>query len=182
MRSLSLVLLSLIAAPAWALEGPVPSASTATTSVATTPVAFQPGKGKSVHLGKIEVPGIKAQVETLQEVKLAVKRPFDDDPAHFDDMVCRLGGDELGSHTSRTLECGTQGWFGMRRNAYGYGGAMENDAVAVSTLGHPWHVVRYLKSGEEKVIRDLLRELPAPGKGEVKVIDDDPPAPTEASH
>src|SRR5579859_5808489 len=59
-----------------------------------------------IQLGKIEVEGMKPLVEALQEIKVAVKRPFDNDPAHFDDMVCRLGDDQLGSHMSSTLECG----------------------------------------------------------------------------
>src|SRR5579859_7839010 len=110
MRKLFLALAILTAAPVWALEGPAPGAA-----AGTAPAASQTGNGKSVHLGKIEVTGVKPLVEFLQEIKVAVKRPFDNDPAHFDDMVCRLGDDQLGSHMSSTLECGTQGWFSMRR-------------------------------------------------------------------
>lgn len=176
-RALTLALSLLAAAPAWALQGPAPAAAT---SAAPTPTDFKPGEGKQVHLGKIQVPGVKPLVETLQEIKLAVKRPFDNDPAHFDDMVCRLGDGTLGSHAGMTLECGTQGWFSMSRDAMQLG--MMGGSNAVSTLGHPWHTIRYLSSHQLKTLRDLLRELPPPGQGEVQVIDDSTAPPTPAAH
>lgn len=174
MHKLIPILALLAAAPAWALEGPAPVTDAA-------PAAIQPGTGKSVHLGKIEVTGVKPLVQTLQEIKLAVKRPFDDSPAHFDDMVCRLGDDELGSHLAMTLECGTQGWFSMQRSAYGYGGVMQSDAVAVSALGHPWHVVRPLNMKQLQALRAVLKGLPPPAQGDVQVMQDDQHAPLEPS-
>ena len=180
MRKLIPIFALLAAAPAWALEGPAPVAAPATAS-AIAPAATPPGAGKSVHLGKIEATGMKPLVQTLQEIKLAVKRPFDDDPAHRDDMVCRLGDDGLGSHLAMTLECGTQGWFSMQRSAYGYGGVMQSDAVAVSALGHPWHVVRPLDMRQLQALRAVLKGLPQPGKGDVQVIQDGQRAPLEPS-
>ena len=156
------------AAPVWALDGPAPAASTV--PAVTNPAPAQLTKSKDVHLGKVEVTGIKPLVETLQEVKVAVKRPFDNDPAHFDDMVCRLG-DALGSHITTTLECGTQGWFSMRRNSYG-GPTLGAATFSSPTLGHPWHMIRALNSHQIMVLRELLKVLPPPGQGQVEVIDD----------
>lgn len=180
MRNLSLLITLLFTAPAWGLAGPAPmTAAPASTSAsaAVTAKNFQPGQGKSVHLGKIEVPGVKPLVETLQEIKVAVKRPFDNDPAHFDDMVCRLDAGTLDSHAGTTLECGTQGWFSMRRNQNQFG---NGDAAAVAALGHPWHTVRRLSGRQVKTLREVLRELPLPAHGEVQVIDDGK-APLEGS-
>jgi len=173
-RRLTWLLALLVTAPAWGLEGPTPVTG-------TVPAAIQPGTGKSVHLGKIELTGVRPLVQTLQEIKVAVKRPFDNDPAHRDDMVCRLGDDELGSHLTMTLECGTQGWFSMQRSAYGYGGVMQSDAVAVSALGHPWHVVRPLNTKQLQALRTVLKGLPPPGQGDVQLIQDDRHAPLEPS-
>ena len=179
-RTLSLTVGLLVTVPAWALEGPAPATATNTTPTLASPAPAQATHGKDLHLGKIQVTGLKPLVETLQQIKLAVKRPFDNDPAHFDDMVCRLGADEIGSHTSSTLECGTQGWFSMRRNSYG-GPSLGAAMFPASTLGHPWHVVRALNSKQLMVLRELLKELPPPGQGQVEVVDDTQ-APLEPSH
>jgi hypothetical protein len=154
MRTLIACLTTLFLSTVWA-DGPAPA-----------PPSSAPAAGSTAQLGKIDVKGLKVLVETLREVKVAVKRPFGNDPAHFDDMVCRLGDDE-GSHISMVLECGTQGWFSMRRDQYLFGGG-----YAVVTLGHPWHMIRPLTPRQMKTLRDLLREIPAPGKGDVKVLDD----------
>jgi hypothetical protein len=109
MHALTAILTVLCMGSAWA-DAPAPSTTTA-------PAGINKHLDK-IQLGKIEVSGMKPLVETLREVKVAVKRPFDNDPAHFDDMVCRLDDHGLGTHTGMLLECGTQGWFSMRRNAY----------------------------------------------------------------
>ena len=179
MRMLTLSTGLLMTLPALALEGPVPAAGTRATA-ATTPAPAQPTtNSKNVHLGKIDVQGLQPLVQTLQEIKVAVKRPFDNEPAHFDDMVCRLGDGSLGSHMSSTLECGTEGWFAMRRNQYLFGNGWGGEA-AVSTLGHPWHTVRALNPHQMMVLRELLRELPPPGQGPVEVVGDGK-APLEPS-
>jgi hypothetical protein len=165
MRALTAILTVLCMSGAWA-DAP---------AAASTP----PPAGASRHLdkmplGKIEVTGMKPLVETLREVKVAVKRPFDNDPAHFDDMVCRFDDHGLGTHTGMLLECGTQGWFSMQRNAYSYGGAMQGSEPAVSSLGHPWHTVRALDPHQMAALRELLKELPPPGQGDVQIVDEAP--------
>jgi len=115
-----------------------------------------------IQLGKIEVEGMKPLVEALQEIKVAVKRPFDNDPAHFDDVVCRLEDQNTGTHLGRLLECGTQGWFGMRRNAFAYGGIMNGNTPAVASLGRPWHTLRTLDPRQLQALRALLKEVPPP--------------------
>lgn len=180
-RTLILAIACTAAVPAWALEGPA-AAATGMAPAFTTPALTPLTKSKDVHLGKVEVTGLQPLAAVLQEVKVAVKRPFDNDPAHFDDMVCRLGDNALGSHITRTLECGTQGWFAMRRNSFMFGNFMvKGAAVAVSTLGHPWHTMRELNPRQIAVLRELLRELPPPGQGLVEVVDEGQ-APLESIH
>src|SRR5690242_11941718 len=115
MRSLILILVSVISATAWA-DGPAPSLAPAAASAAPPPA----GDSKEVQLGKIQVHSDpQALVQTLREIKVAVKRPFDNVPAHFDDMVCRIDSGE--GHMGVALECGTQGWFSMRRSEFKFG-------------------------------------------------------------
>ncbi|HEY3858226.1 MAG TPA: hypothetical protein VGM47_01290 [Gammaproteobacteria bacterium] len=165
MRTLTALLATLFLSTAWA-DGPAPTAPSPAPAAAST-----------AKLGKVEVTGMKPLVETLREVKVAVKRPFDNNPAHFDDMVCRLEtGADTDSRAGAVLECGTQGWYGMRRNEYLFGN-FGHGAVAVSTLGHPWHVVRALNMKQVTALRTLLKEVPAPGEGDVQVIDDQAATP-----
>ena len=70
----------------------------------------------------------------------------------------------------------------MRRNEYLFGNFMvEGAAVAVSTLGHPWHSIRELNPRQLAVLRELLRELPPPGQGLIEVVNDGQ-APLEPVH
>lgn len=173
MRALYLIPALLVATPAWALDAVAP-AMAPPTATAATPYA---GKSRNVRLGKIQVSGMKTLVETLQEIKVAVKRPFDNDPAHFDEMVCRLDDRQMDTHIGAVLECGTQGWFRMRRDEFQYGGAMSDGAVSASALGHPWHTERALNPQQASALRSLLKGLPAPGAGKVQlVVDESRPA------
>jgi hypothetical protein len=165
-RALYLIPALLLATPAWAQDAVAPAMTPPVAAAAAAPYA---GKSRNVHLGKIQVSGMKALVETLQEIKVAVKRPFDDDPAHFDEMVCRLDDRQMDTHIGAVLECGTQGWFGMRRSEYRYGGAMSDGAVAAA-LGHPWQTERTLNPEQTAALRDLLRGLPVPGAGKVQLV------------
>ena len=159
-RALYLIPALLAAAPAWGQDAVAPA----------TPYV---GKSRNVHLGKIQVTGMKTLVETMQEIKVAVKRPFDNDPGHFDDMVCRLDDRQLGTHIGAVLECGTQGWFRMRRDEFQYGGALSDGAVSAAALGHPWHTERALNPEQAGALRKLLRGLPAPGAGKVQLLVDE---------
>jgi hypothetical protein len=165
MRTLAALLITLFLSTAWA-DSPAPSPTPAAASTA--------------QLGKVDVTGMKPLVQTLREVKVAVKRPFDNDPKHFDDMVCRLEtGADTDSRAGAVLECGTQGWYGMRRNEYQYGNWGTGDVPAISTLGHPWHVVRALNMKQVQALRTLLKEVPAPDEGDVQVIDDEAATPAK---
>lgn len=44
--------------------------------------------------------------------------PFDNDPKHYDVMICRLKTAIDSRAGGRILECGTQGWFNMQRSIY----------------------------------------------------------------
>ena len=153
MRILISILAALSMSGAWA----------DTSAPLSTPVPAHASKHlDKMPLGQIEVTGMGPLVEALREVKVAVKRPFDNDPAHYDDMVCRLEENSGFRAQGTLLDCGTQGWFSMRRNEHGLG-----DTQAVSTLGHPWHTLRALDSHQMAALRELLKELPAPDQGHV---------------
>ena len=169
MRLLAALLAVLYVSGAWA-DAP------AAAGVAPAPAGVK--HLDKMKLGSVEVTGLKPLVETLRELKVAVKRPFDNDPAHFDEMVCRFDDHALGTHTGMLLECGSQGWFSMERNAYQYGGAMQGSEPAVSALGHPWHTLRLLDPRQMAALRELLKELPPPGQGDVQIVDEAPAAST----
>ena len=127
----------------------------------------------STKLGKIQVKGLMPMVEVLQQMKVAIDAPFSDDPKHYDDMVCRFADNEGFRAQGKLLDCGTQGWFGMRRGAYHQNMGMDPDTSATPNLGHPWHIVRMLDQEQLAALRAVLAKLPEPGKGGVKIIGDD---------
>lgn len=149
------------------------------------PSATQPA---SIELGKVNVTAMRRMIETLQQVKVALRRPFDDNPKHVNDMVCRLHVD-ASVHSVAHLECGNEGWFSSRRDivsrALGGGWVnagqegMERAFAANSEAGngpspeygHPWHSVRTLTPTQLMYVRQILNALPAPGQGEVTVFD-----------
>jgi len=156
---------------AWA-DAPAAGTATAAPAAGTT------------QLGSIQVNSIKPLVETLEQVKLAMTTPFDNDPKHYDVMVCRLKTAIDSRAGGRILECGTQGWFNMQRTIY----AREMNVVqdpgmtATPALGHPWHTERLLDFKQLAALRQVLGKLPQPGKGDVEVVlDDAQPAPTAAT-
>jgi hypothetical protein len=168
------VLILCLCAPA--LAGAAPSAGTTTAAPAAATSTAQ--------LGQIEVDSIKPLVETLEQMKLAMTTPFDNDPKHYDVMVCRLKTAIDSRAGGRILECGTQGWFNMQRSIY----AREMNVVTdpsmtgTPTLGHPWHSERLLNFKQLQALRAVLGKLPEPGKGDVEVVlDDAVPAATTGS-
>lgn len=167
----------LIASPALAGQSdqdktPVPAAQQAAKSATSQPNTT---KLNTTKLNDIQVKGIRKLVRTLQEVKVALKRPFDNNPKYVDDMVCRLDG---GIHGY--LECGTQGWFRMRRNAtqltlmscgWTWGGAGgECDLATVPTLGHPWHSIRLLNGAQRMHLRAMIKKLPDPNSAKTIIV------------
>ncbi len=139
----------------------------------------------TLQLGDVEVKSLRATVELLEEMKTAIKRPFDNDPAHYDDMVCLLKDNDGFRAQGMVLECGTQGWFGMQREIHNRDMSVTEDASLTTTpaLGHPWHVERLLDHEQLAALRKMLGVLPETGKGDVQVVDDlhGTPAPSAAT-
>lgn len=141
-----------------------------------------PAATGKLELGGIDVKGIRATVELLEDMKLAIKRPFDNDPAHYDDMVCLIKENDGFRAQGAVLECGTQGWFNMQRTVSERDMTLSAhpDLVATTTLGHPWHVERLLNHQQLAALRQVLGVLPAPGKGDVEVVTDEQSVPADA--
>ncbi|HEY3646111.1 MAG TPA: hypothetical protein VGM16_12300 [Gammaproteobacteria bacterium] len=119
-------------------------------------------------------------VQVLEEMKLAIKRPFDNDPAHYDDMVCFIKDNSGYRAQGAILECGSQGWFAMQRgiHARDMNVTEQTDLTTSPNLGHPWHVERLLDHRQLAALRKVLGLLPEHGKGDVQVVEDAPaPAP-----
>ncbi|MDE1888123.1 MAG: hypothetical protein KGI32_08305 [Gammaproteobacteria bacterium] len=179
----------LLAASPCLLASPPPNATTTAPAPGTGSHAqAQPGeKPAAVELGKVNVTAMRRMIETLQQVKIALKRPFDHDPKHVDNMVCRLYPGVV--NVKPILECGNQGWFARRRdqtqgalaggwrNAGDAGMQQALDANSSATnspsseYGHQWHTVRAINRRQIIYFRQILNALPAPGKGEVIVVD-----------
>jgi hypothetical protein len=114
-------------------------------------------------------------VEVLQQMKTAIDAPFDNDPKHYDDMVCRITDNDGFRAEGAILECGTQGWFGMYRNKQHQASnplATDLPGTPTASLGHPWHIERLLNHEQLAALRTVLDKLPLPGKGEVQIVDD----------
>lgn len=120
-------------------------------------------KVTTAELGKVNVKATRQLVQTLQQVKVALKRPFDPSRNLEDAMVCRLWHGRM----SGALECGTEGWFTRRRDDAqrawrGMGPA--------PVIGHPWHSMHPLNYRQMMVFRKLLKEFPPPGSV-VQIVD-----------
>lgn len=179
--SLSLAAILLSTAPLLQASPP-PSESTAAPAAGTHAPAQPGAKPASIELGKVNVTAMRRMIETLEQVKVALKRPFDDDPKHVDHMVCRL---HLAAfvNTEAELECGNQGWFSSRRDltqrALAGGGGFAQALNAnweatngpTSEYGHRWHSTRTLTRSQLVFFRQLLKALPAPGTGKVVIVD-----------
>ena len=164
-----------------------PAASTAAPAADTHAQAQPDEKPASIELGKVNVTAMRRMIETLEQVKVALKRPFDNDPKHVDQMVCRLYPGVV--YVKPILECGNQGWFARRRdqvhgslaggwrNAGSAGMQQALDANSLATnspsseYGHPWHSVRAINRRQIIYFRQILKALPAPGQGEVVIVD-----------
>ncbi|MGH8373478.1 MAG: hypothetical protein ACRETO_12205 [Gammaproteobacteria bacterium] len=139
--------------------------ASATAATVPAPAATSLAKPATTNLSKVQVTGIRELVHTLQTVKVALKRHFNNDPKRVNEMICEINGG-----LNPTLECGTQGWYRMRREAYhlgflpagnGFAGG-ELGQAAVPYLGHPWHVVHPVNHTQLMYLRKLLKKLPSP--------------------
>jgi len=157
------LLLLLVACLAWCLI--LVNADALPPSPPTTPL----DSTQSNKLGKINVKGMQHLVKTLQQVKVALHTPFSDNPKLVDQMVCELGTNQPGHRNAAVLECGTQGWYSMRRESNQL--AWLTGQAAIPARGHPWHTVRVLDHAQLLYLRKLLKVLPPPAS-DVQVIED----------
>lgn len=142
-----------------------------------------PAAGTTARLGQIDVDSVKPLVETLEQMKVAMSTPLDNDPKHYDDLVCRLRDPIDGRAQGKILDCGTEGWYAMQRTIRQRDMNLSEDTslTTTSTLGHPWHIERLLNFKQLQALREVLGKLPAPGKGDVEVeLDDAQGAPAAA--
>jgi hypothetical protein len=164
MRILAALVTALCISPAWA-DAPVAPAA------ATTLV---PAAASTAELGEVHVKGLKPMVEVLQQMKTAINAPFSNDPKHYDDMVCRIEDNSGFRAEGALLDCGTQGWFNMQHSIIHRDMDVTADPKLAGTpnLGHPWHIQRLLNHEQLAALRAVLAKLPAPGKGDVQIVDD----------
>lgn len=175
---------TLLAASILLSAGPWLAAAAQSTALAAgTQTHAQPGaKPVTMELGRVNVKAMRELVKTMQQVKVALKRPFDNDPKHVDYMVCRLHPVSF-RHNQEVLECGNEGWFSSRRDITQRavaGGNWQRAANADSEVGndgpsqeygHPWHAIRALTGTQLMYFRQVLNALPAPGQGKVTIFD-----------
>ncbi len=109
--TVSLFLATLLSAAAYA-DGPVPTSQ---------PV---------LQLGVVSVTGQHDVISVLRSIKLALKTPYSDDPAHADDMVCRIEK-QLGE-AKEYLDCGINRDLSKRRDS-------TQMSIMSGTLGVPPH-------------------------------------------
>jgi len=71
-------------------------------------------QGTVLHLGEVEVHGEQNVTRTLQAIKVALTRPYSNDPKLANVMVCRLE-DSAESHVKKVLFCGTNRTLSLQR-------------------------------------------------------------------
>jgi hypothetical protein len=147
-------------------ENPPDNASTSTVvkSLAISP----PNSPQPANLGKIKVKAMKEMVQALQQVKVALHTPFTDNPKLVDQIVCQL---RTSGRLAPILDCGTQGWYSRRRDETQLTLVCQCE-TNLPERGHPWHATRDLDHVQIMYLRQLLKELPAPGRGNVVLLDD----------
>ena len=175
----------LLSASSWLFAATSPTIQTPARNAHTTATTKINPETPVIQLGKVNVNAMRVLIQTLQGVKVALKIPFDDNPKHVDEMVCRLHAGVVDSEP--WLECGNQDWFARRRDQTQMGltaGGWSNGGLqmaldantpemsgASSEYGHPWHTVRFVNRRQIIYFRQILNALPEPGKGNVVVVD-----------
>lgn len=98
--------------------------------------ADEPNKDEAtLYLGNITIVGQQKIVNALRAIKLALHTPYSDDPAHADDVVCRINKGLGEQH--EYLDCATNKNYSRRRGA-------TQVAVLVGTYGIPDHGVQQM--------------------------------------
>ncbi len=82
----------------------------------------------TLYLGKVSVTGQREIVSTQRAIKTALRAPLSNDPAHADDMVCRISKGLGEQH--EYLDCATNGNLTRQRNAL-------HTSALVGTYGQP---------------------------------------------
>lgn len=150
-------------------------------TVTTGPGAASAKRSQSANLGKINVTATRELIKTMQVVKVALNQPFSNSSDKADVVICRIitghGHLDVQERMGAVLECGTNSWFTWQR------ASCNSDGLAACTTGGPgaaaykrkgaWHSMRALNLQQLMALRELLKELPAPGKGDVVVMDKD---------
>ena len=150
-----------------------PTAVIANTSAAT---AIEP---QSTDLGNINVTAARELIKTMQVVKVALNQPFSNSSDKADAVVCRIitghGHLDVQERMGAVLECGTNSWFSWQRETCNNGGltacTMGGPGAAAYKRKGAWHSMRALNLQQLMALRKLLKELPAPGKGDIVVVD-----------
>lgn len=159
--------LSTPAAVPWTWASGLTPAATRAAPVAASTTGIPAHK-----LGKVEVKGtaaIKAEVRALQTIKVALKKPFSDDPAKAGATVCRIIHRSRGVHVAERmgaiLECGSNSWFTWRRSN------CQNEGIAACAAQLPtstykrkgaWHKERAISLTQVMQLRKLVATLPPP--------------------
>ncbi len=141
--------------------------------------AFANTNSKATNLGKINVTAMRQLIKTLQVVKVALNEPYSTSRDKANVVVCRIitghGRVNVEERMGAILECGTNSWFTWRSDKCRNGGLQACMSNANLTAAYKrkgaWHSRRALNLQQVMAMRALLKKLPAPGKGEVVVVD-----------
>jgi len=149
--------------------------------VVSSPSAATAKVPQNADLGNINVTATRELIKTMQVVKVALNQPFSNSSDKADEVVCMIisghGYLDVQERMGAVLECGTNSWFTWQRATCKNGGL-----VACTTGGHgaaaykrkgAWHSMRTLNLQQLMALRKLLKELPAPGQGDVVLVDKD---------
>ena len=156
-----------------------PPQTSATPGKTASPPAASRQAPQSTTLGKINVTATRQLIKTLQSVKVALNASYSDSPDQANAVVCRIrtghGYLYAEERMGAVLECATNSWFTWRRenckSAMDTADcASEMDTAAFKRKG-AWHSMRPLNFKQLAALRQLLKSLPPPGKGQVVVVD-----------
>ncbi|MGB9429710.1 MAG: hypothetical protein WCC11_07530 [Gammaproteobacteria bacterium] len=156
-----------------------PPTNTVTAAAVNNLSTANSAKTQTANLGKINVTAMRELVKTLQVVKVALNEPFSTSRDKADVVVCRIieghGYLNVQERMGAVLECGTNSWFTWQSDKCRIGGLAACTPNGTLTAAYKrkgaWHSMRALNLRQVMALRQLLKELPAPGKGNVVVVD-----------
>lgn len=156
-----------------------PSASNASASKTSSPSTSSTKTPPSAQLGKINVKATRELIKTLRVVKVAMHESYSDSPDKANVMVCRIitghGHVNVEERMGAVLECGSNSWFTWKRENCRNSNNMADCTADISSTAYKrkgaWHSMRELNFKQLAALRQLLKTLPAPGKGQVVLVD-----------